>query len=260
MKLYQYLNESRSKELKEEQFNELLQKNCSDILQKYKQKNDLILRGAKQLFTYGYVNPLTSSRTSAYADFNFYTILMDELLPSWKNMPKRSKSVIATNNENKAGEYGNVFIIYPYNGSKIGICDDADIWDGFPYLDLTPLNELNWFLDDMCDVFNIKNNNDKQTLIKLFNEIDDLNYEELMEKLYNTKSNRNEDFIRSYLHSSEDEFIVFLDNQMNPNKNKFKSLTTKNYSLKDDSNEIWIEGECILERFTNDRYNQLREK
>ena len=257
MKLYNYLNESRTKKLsiyEDEQFDKIVQKKCSDIVNRYKKGQDIILRGAKNNYDFAYIDPTKSTRKSAYAMNNFYTLLMDELLPSWKNMPKRSKSVIATNNLNKAMGYGMMYIVYPYNGSKIGICNEEDIWDSFGYLDLTPLEELNIFLNDVGYEFDLTHNDDKSSLIDILSALDDIKKNELDFNFYKRDYN---DFVNDFISSNHKTFLSYLDEQMHPGKNRFKTCSPSNYSLRNDDNEIWIEGECLLEKYTEERYNEL---
>lgn len=66
---------------------------------------------------------------------NIYTRLFSDILPSWRNFPKRNKSVICTNNKETAEVYGgeNYFYIFPKNNTKIAIADGTDIWYSFNY-------------------------------------------------------------------------------------------------------------------------------
>jgi len=142
MKLYHYLNENRSKEITPEKFNELVNKNCSDIISFYNKQSKRIFRGLMFNGKYVYVNPIQHTRKSANTS-NYYTVLFDEILPSWKNYPKRSKSIICTTNTSKAMGYGTLFKIYPYNGSHIGECSGGElckIWTNI----FIPYFSLNW--------------------------------------------------------------------------------------------------------------------
>ena len=242
MKLYNYLNESRTSSITEEQFETLLEKNCNDILNKYKQGQDIILRGLKSNIEYGYVDPTSSTRTSRYATNNFYTILLDELLLSWKNYPLRSKSIICSNSDEKTYGYGKTYVVFPYNGSKIGVCPEDDIWYSFTDFFSDSLNILNRFFEYVAQSKNIKYGNDKNGLLKILSLLDEMKKNDESSSSITFAAY----FYGPFLKSKHKSFLSFLDEQMNPSKNGFKHYTTNNYKLKSDSNEIWIEGECLL--------------
>jgi hypothetical protein len=83
-------------------------------------------------------DPKKQSRISANTR-NYYTLLMDNL-PSWKNYPKRSQSLICTNDLKVADFYsgyknseesgpGNVYLVLPLSGNaNFGICPYKDMW------------------------------------------------------------------------------------------------------------------------------------
>lgn len=62
---------------------------------------------------------------------NVYTRLLSDILPSWKNFPPRNRAVICTTSANTASDFGNLYVIFPENETKIGICSDYDIWNSF---------------------------------------------------------------------------------------------------------------------------------
>jgi len=195
MKFYHYINEQqsgsreqehspRTTSISEEQFNQLLNKNCSHFINN---KNE-IYRGLWFNDDYGYINPLNYNRKSANTS-NYYTILFDEILPSWKNMPKRSKSVICSTSFTEARAYGIVYRVYPFNDSKIGITSYQDIWwsmqgNGFPH----NLDGLNSALINLSIVFDYELKEDKQSILGLFKEIDQYNITYVVDKL---KENQN---------------------------------------------------------------------
>jgi len=63
---------------------------------------------------------------------NFYTIILDHILPP--QFPRRSKSIICTNAKSIARDFtsqytaSSIYAIVPFNGSKIGIVPNNDIW------------------------------------------------------------------------------------------------------------------------------------
>jgi len=114
-----------------EKAEELLRAHCSDALS----HQEPMWRGSKKAAEDAYImNPEASDRSSAHTT-NYYTIIMDHFLGS-KGWPKRSKSIICTNNKGKdyAESYvgnnsGGLYAIFPYNGVKVGVCGAHDIWE-----------------------------------------------------------------------------------------------------------------------------------
>lgn len=126
----EYLTESQYKtKISDEEFLKLLKEKCSDALQNG--KDTPIVRGMsggeEAVIIQGEAGGRESANTS-----NYYTIFLDHTLGP-KGYPKRSKSIICSNWRNR--DYSNsfaenyVFAIIPYNGVKIGVCPDYDMWE-----------------------------------------------------------------------------------------------------------------------------------
>lgn len=73
---------------------------------------------------------------------NVYNKLISNILPSWKNFPRRNNSIICTNNYSVAEDYteystrrsGIVYIVIPPNNAKLVISPRSDIWYAFSYI------------------------------------------------------------------------------------------------------------------------------
>lgn len=234
------LTENRSKKITEAQFEKLKEQNCGDIIKKYKSnKRTFIYRGIESYNDYLYINPTIYTRKSAYAEYNYYTILLDEILPSWKNWPKRSKSIVCTTKQERADVYGNRFLVFPFNNSKIGVCSDDDIWNSFKRFD--KLDDLNNIILNAFRYFKLSKQQSKENLTKLLNTLTDHAHND---QFIETSC----DFATLYQFfrtSKHHDFILYLDELLDPKKNGFELLkpsTMKSY----DNREIWIEGECLL--------------
>jgi len=136
MKFVAYLNESkhgsktRSKVITSDEAVDIIKKKCSTAYKAYiRDKSTQIFRGMSGSGNYKFVDPSKHIRKSAHTK-NYYTLLIDNL-PAWKNYPKRSKSIVCTTNLATANIYGIVYIVFPFNGSKIGVCKGNDIWYSF---------------------------------------------------------------------------------------------------------------------------------
>ena len=111
------------------QMYELLSTEYSEAFNAYKNKHALY-RGTIKKGKFGIQNPVY--RGSAYAKNNIYTTLFSEMLPSWKDYPKRNMSIIMTNSYNRAEDYNDkIYNIFPHNGAKIGVCPGYDLWYSF---------------------------------------------------------------------------------------------------------------------------------
>ncbi len=245
MKLYQYLTENRSQSITQEKFNDLLQKNCSDILKIYENSSDYIYRGLSSNNNYIYIDPTKSVRKSRNTQ-NYYTILFDEILPSWKNYPKRSKSIICATNERVARSYGSLYKVYPFNGNKIGKAPRTDIWLSFYSSFDDDLTSFNLSLREISSYFYIELLDTKQSIISFAKELDEIKhkYKDLHkdEKLLNKFSQYH--LIMDYLQSKK-SFINFIDDLLSAEKNGFSHYTTSNLKL-NPNKEMWIEGECLM--------------
>jgi hypothetical protein len=84
--------------------------------------------------------------------FNYYTLWMNNS-QEWSEYPKRS--VICTNSSREANGYGfQTFIILPKNGTKIGVCDDSDLWSSFDFGGgMVDASDVNYFFNAMFEKF-----------------------------------------------------------------------------------------------------------
>jgi hypothetical protein len=133
----QYIQEAsvipiKSTQLDLQEAVEVIKKNCSDSLWMFESKTS-IWRGEKQQDSIlgkdgiAIVDTTRSERKSASAS-NWYTLIIDNH-PKYKDYPKRSKSLICTNNIETAEAYGPPMAIIPFNSAKIGVVNAPDIWD-----------------------------------------------------------------------------------------------------------------------------------
>jgi hypothetical protein len=108
---------------------ELLNQHCRESLVLIKNP---IWRGMKnhseEILT---IDPSTGIRRSQNTD-NYYTEIMDHS-PYMKGWPKRSASLICSSEHRYASSYTfggqNTFALFPYDGVKIAVCPERDIWE-----------------------------------------------------------------------------------------------------------------------------------
>jgi len=135
MKRIQYfkLFESRTAELTEEEFLNLVKTKCRDFVSKPK-----YLQRIKSSFNgdYSYINPKLSHRNPLMKEegaggvfSSHHTLLMDNL-PSWKYFPKRTQSIIGSTNFGFDPSFGDYYYcIIPYDGANFAVAPDCDLWN-----------------------------------------------------------------------------------------------------------------------------------
>lgn len=113
-------------------------------------KPGYVFRGIKNFaFPYAYVKPAEHERRSHFANRNYYTLLLDNL-PSWKNYPKRSKSIVCSTNFWTSMRYGDVYLVLPCGDPTVAIAPKEDIWFSFEELKdfgIDSLKDFNEFIE-----------------------------------------------------------------------------------------------------------------
>jgi len=204
---------------------ELLNKHCKDAL---KDLETPIVRGMKGFDGgFGVLHGEVGGRKSRNTT-NYYTVILDAVLP--KEFPKRSGSIICANwaNRSHAAAYGGrLFAIIPFDGVKIGVCPDSDMWDT-----RIEVNGYNESIEDWN--YNLRNSvaNDK------------LSFEEMMERL--EKLRAKESGISDWLADLDPGTIKqeFIKAYTKP----FKLATTDESKVYNDKKrrEVWIGGKCVV--------------
>ena len=191
-----------------------------------------------------YINTTNSVRKSQNL-CNHYTELMDNS-PYFKNFPNRSKSLIASTSQDRASGFtrfgrGNVYALFPFNGTTIGVCPDFDIWE-------TPIQLL------MTDQFG----NQKLILDTDFGMLPKyLQHMGLPETFKGMAEHVKTDrFVfelglllgREAAIKQRDSFLNELQKSMSPEKTGFTLITTAtNLGAEErkSSHEVWFSGKCI---------------
>jgi len=101
----------------------IINKNCTDALRAFS-TGALLFRGINSDVKFRKVDSSTGIRTSRDTN-NIYQLLFDNS-ESFANYPKRSKSMICSNNHGVAVVYGKVHVVLPFNGTKLAISNNMD--------------------------------------------------------------------------------------------------------------------------------------
>jgi hypothetical protein len=245
-----------------------IKKHCSEILQVYKNSKARIYRGMP-LYKSRYIGADSSEiiRKSANTS-NYYTTIFSEH-PSWSDFPKRSKSYICTNEYVTSHYYGLVYLAFPINGTKIGICPENDMWYSFEKIVGKKLHilDLPSFFDNLNYIkkyfLNQKKSINDSSLIKMKEEINqlgiDIKNNEFSEEKNQNCRNSIRQLIISYKKSS-DSLFDYIIKSLDPYKNGFEVVTTSNYPFRKNSSEVWFSGKCIFIRDENPKTDPILNK
>lgn len=110
---------------------------------------------------------------------NEFTLMVDGVLSSWNNFPKRSESFICSTSQFQAEAFGDLHLLFPLGDANVGICSENDMWSSMNRLaKLISMNEGT--IPDFNDVFNrvygeaAKFLNDKVKSIKTPKDVKDV--------------------------------------------------------------------------------------
>jgi hypothetical protein len=229
------LAKKNSKSLTEQQVIELLKSpKYSQAVENFS-KSIAIFRGVLTDEKYFTINPKSFIRKSANT-YNYATLFVDNN-SMWKPFPKRSQSLICTQNISQADDYGLSFVVFPENNSNIGICppEAEDFWFSFKHTMSIDLDHFNIKIHKIAKTLDIYDTTSYAELIQLCSEIDKnqntIQIKVMLEDLQeNTKPKYKGDFLK------------YISEILTPTTFKH----TKINSLTRGLDEVWTDGECIL--------------
>lgn len=265
MSFIQYLNENRRevKELSIEEAVEICKINCKKAVSAMK-SDKFLYRGSLSNNTYSYINNGDSSRKSVDGK-NYYTLILDHILKKRK-LPLRSKSTICTTSIDKAEHYGHVHVVLPFDNSRYGVVNGSDIWHSrFSGYEVR-LPELNNAFRHM-QIRDDKFENIIADLVRFFENIDTTSFESFL-------SDKDVDILKNNYYFFNDQLKLIYDIATKYGKSKdgiYKFITEiynkvglsftndlyKSTFSKDDSIEIWFEGEYIMVKL--DKIEEFKE-
>jgi hypothetical protein len=133
-----------------------------------------------------------------------------------------------------------LYYVFPVNGSKIGICPQGDIWNSFDRIEDKSGEDLSIF-NDIFDVIGIPQNYSEMKKIMKSIKLDKPEESEWTKnKIENDIKETFKKLNKYYINLWE----AYVD-MMDPNKNNFKLMNTKNYKNLSDR-EVWLDGESVL--------------
>lgn len=218
-----------------------IEKNCSQSLNAIK-NNQFIFKGMRANGDLYLTNPAKIERISRNTT-NYYTMILSNL-PSWKEYPKRNRSIICTNCTDKAKIYGNIYLVIPFDNANFGICPKKDIWD-------SKINNR-WYMSEMNDVWNVYGA-DSSNLKIFLNDLSNGSYQE-----YEKASLLG---LRKKLQANSMEVISKL---YDPTRLKFRHgnilILPKIVNDIDHSHELWTDSRCYLVRYHSFLFDSIKIK
>lgn len=226
-----FINESSYKKpLTEDEVIKLIKTKCKDIdfenkrylLRSMSSSDDMVLLTGQD------------GERKSISTTNHYTKIIDHNLKG-TGYPLRSKSIICSNslyfvNLFAKRDENKIFVILPFDGVKIGVCEDGDIWDSYVELngkkhEIARLNAAykrngveDTSFETIVDGIAKSLENDESTLRDLFKDKDKNKIKEDLEKAYSIEAL------------------------------KFSLIESKDISKLEFSRECWIGGSCIAIR------------
>ena len=154
MKLFEIANgNQRTQKISEEDFVDILEHHCAQAVININYTP--IYRGintaafGKQLQLKVGDSTVGAPRVSKNTK-NYYTLWVDNS-KEWKDFPKRSRSFICSTSRTYADDFGEVYLVIPYDNAQIGICPESDYWYSFDIID--DLSSLNSLIDNISSIF-----------------------------------------------------------------------------------------------------------
>lgn len=247
----------KSQPINEEAESEIVKLLCgrfSSAWNKYFKEEQEIWRGVKSSYDYGNIVVMTPGTRISQNVNNLYTRLMSEILPEWKEYPKRSNSFICTNSDALSSFYGDSYLVLPENGAKIGICPKADIWDSFRLtLNHTSIPDFVAGMKEILSIATKKSENKineilingtTEEIIKAFDKT--TKYVHTSAGLFYCISADYELF-NEFDSNKKLTLLEYVQKKLDPVKNNFSLTTIEQYKLPSDSKrELWTDATCLM--------------
>jgi len=246
---------ARTVPITKENFDRMLP-SCSDAVDANKQ-GYVIYRGLEKIIPslYASVNPSEYYRYSMNTT-NFYTALID-VLPSWVDYPKRSRSIICSTSMGSAGCFGNtIYQVFPQNGASIGICPKSDFWGSFKIVKnrlkyAKDMDLFNYCMESFIrHVLNIKFSSSDLTpsgIINILKQMDDV-MNNKKDEIY-TADEYDENIWNDVKQRWKVSWMHYFDELLDPENNEFMVMPIKNFNVTEKNvsgREVWTDAYSLL--------------
>lgn len=268
MRAFELIEDTKKFDIDEKNLPQYLQQHCPIALKRARQGH-FIYRGRKDRENKILLHkPYKSNRVSYNIDLNYYNLLLSNL-DNWEEFPKRNQSLIGTTSATEAKEnYGNPFVVFPFDNPKIGVCSSSDLWKSFPYLfknvrltapgigrpdpTMEMFNEHFHEFLHLCKGRELSNDVDKSfsKLKKLFNLIKKSwqQKRKTIEKIFNSKDPQDkpiQDLFKIVFEKYNGDIELAMLDLLDPKKNGFELLRLSEFNIQG-NREVWLQGPCVL--------------
>lgn len=192
-----------------------------------------------------FTDPKNTTRRSQNTT-NYYTLLLDNL-PSWKNYPKRSQSLICSTSSSYALSYGDVYLVLPTDGANIAVCPADDIWKAF------------WFLDNSIMDVSYVNDNFKKARLPELNFSKFIQQSLLKGRKIATDMEKDDITVFNFLKNCRNvaDVIKGYDNLYNPKESGFELVTYQELGYrKFRDHEVWTDSPAYMIHKRSDFYKK----
>lgn len=190
---------------------------------------------------------------------NEYTMLMSDILPAWKEYPKRTRSFICTNSIDRVDDYmrnlEDAFLVLPKNGAKIGVCPERDLWFSFENGGIFTLNQFNRALNNLGDYYvysNLGKNYDMGTPKGLTKILQSVSLFDAMNEasIYQYMNNLIDKCLNNFF-SNDDPSVISMyqcvEKCLDPTLNGFQLMSTSDMSWESyNDEEVWTDSKCLF--------------
>ncbi len=241
MRLKQYIiNENRSKSIKYDEALNVLKTKCKQAVKNYN-KGSVLYRGIDNNGNYLYVNPKKYTRESSNT-MNYYTLINDNS-PAWKKYPKRSESIICSTEYSTASDYGDEFVVFPFDNAKIGVCSESDYWFSFDNIEpITSLDDWNYQLERLFKQVDIPLDDTSFKRIQTSFNIFDMTFSKNKESLDILVNEDGFTILDGY--DDFNDMMKFIQDTLHPNNNDFDLVKIGQYIAV--GKECWTDSKCLL--------------
>lgn len=181
---------------------------------------------------------------------NAYTVFMSKVSDSWKRFPPRNRSLICATDISIARGYGTMFYVFPFNGTKIGVCPADDLWGSFATTGVKDLSSFSEMITDGCTAWleaekgieiTFGQSPSDDQYIEFFNQPVNWVAKSKWKGVYNSTD------VPKYEKAG---WTVgqFMEEKLNPKTNGFELMGSNQLEAMPFQKEAWFSGKCILVR------------
>lgn len=213
----------------------LFVKNCNNM-----EWSKPLFRGATDRGDFVLVEGQNGGRESAHARGNHYTIFIDQFLKkNNKDYPLRSKSIICSTSKNDATAYadenskGALYVLYPFNNVKIGVCEDNDIQN------TTLKSPINDHMLDFLDVLGDANIRD------------DKGFDDIVESIVYEINEEGNSHLSDWFGTdvSYEDVVDILQDVFSVKGLGFSLIDNQKIESIKEDRECWIGGKCLMIKY-----------